>query len=656
MTYSIKKQKKHQKRNKHRIQNKYHTKTSNTRKLRGGDDPLIEATGDGYTGVSNSSIFQDAHGNLGNFVKDELLNTKISMDAKEDYLVNAISESNSQNFEYNSNNGSNERSLKIHKIDLRDSASKENMAALMNENPGINIMHLAARYCMKQFYEAVFKLPVITSDGTDLPEHTKDGLGLTPLHYAVLTNNTKSNRFNTVDFVKFLITHPTRAVNINEQTKYGQTALHMACTKGNFEVVKLLVDNGANMKLFDSKGKTPIHNTSRGNMSSHLEILKYLNTAIIKKEGPKKIPVNIRNNITGYTSLAHAALSGNIDMFKTLLSLGADINNTNNITEDGIFNIQMISDNYRDSIYEFVPERDDLKDQSSESLMFKTIQIMTLFIESGANINHKNKKGNTPLHIILNTYSSPSFHKLKTVTKVDLIKLYMDNGAYPYMKNNDQNVPTCYKKLNSYINPSKNEIDTEATKQMTEYFDTKWGSNSLKYMFENDIEGFKTYLTQTPTIATDVDTTGSTLLHNLVFLHRNTKCVDFINALFEMYPDINLEIKNGNGQTVYDISKERNDTSVNEILLKYTSTKQKNAKQRQEQMNREKMTQEQNQRILKEKDDLLKQEQLRLQQLQQQLANQHSKRKSKTSKRTKSHKPKTSKRRITHRRKQQPIF
>ena len=191
---------------------------------------------------------------------------------------------------------------------------------------------------------------------------------------------------------------------------------------------------------------------------------------------------------------------------------------------------------------------------------------------------------------------------------------------------------------------------------MTEYFDTKWGSNSLKYMFENDIEGFKTYLTQTPTIATDVDTTGSTLLHNLVFLHRNTKCVDFINALFEMYPDINLEIKNGNGQTVYDISKERNDTSVNEILLKYTSTKQKNAKQRQDQMNREKMTQEQNQRILKEKDDLLKQEQLRLQQLQQQLANQHSKRKSKTSKKNKSHKPKTSKRRITHRRKQQPIF
>lgn len=39
---------------------------------------------------------------------------------------------------------------------------------------------------------------------------------------------------------------------------YGNTALHNAVRKGHTKVVKLLLDNGADLKIRNGKGKTPI--------------------------------------------------------------------------------------------------------------------------------------------------------------------------------------------------------------------------------------------------------------------------------------------------------------------------------------------------------------------------------------------------------------
>ena len=45
--------------------------------------------------------------------------------------------------------------------------------------------------------------------------------------------------------------------DVNAQNDYNQTPLHAAAYNGHDEVVKLLIDNGANPNLMDKDGNTP---------------------------------------------------------------------------------------------------------------------------------------------------------------------------------------------------------------------------------------------------------------------------------------------------------------------------------------------------------------------------------------------------------------
>lgn len=77
----------------------------------------------------------------------------------------------------------------------------------------------------------------------------KDSSGYTPLHYAV--------RSSSVQLVRLLI---DAGANVNAQTSAGKaTPLHRAVTRGRPETVKLLLEKGADPKKRDVDGKTPLH-------------------------------------------------------------------------------------------------------------------------------------------------------------------------------------------------------------------------------------------------------------------------------------------------------------------------------------------------------------------------------------------------------------
>ena len=74
--------------------------------------------------------------------------------------------------------------------------------------------------------------------------------GLTPLHYAVLAGH--------IDVMKCLIEH---GAEINALSKVGTTPLHLAVKSGNIDVAKVLIDLGADIDYplgctfnFDEKG------------------------------------------------------------------------------------------------------------------------------------------------------------------------------------------------------------------------------------------------------------------------------------------------------------------------------------------------------------------------------------------------------------------
>ncbi|KAI1065093.1 hypothetical protein LB507_001266 [Fusarium sp. FIESC RH6] len=45
---------------------------------------------------------------------------------------------------------------------------------------------------------------------------------------------------------------------IHAQDRYGETAIHYACENGHLEIVSLLLDHGASIKIIDSHGRSPI--------------------------------------------------------------------------------------------------------------------------------------------------------------------------------------------------------------------------------------------------------------------------------------------------------------------------------------------------------------------------------------------------------------
>ena len=63
--------------------------------------------------------------------------------------------------------------------------------------------------------------------------------GATPLWFSAVRGR--------LDIVKILV---KRGANVNSQTKPSSTPLHAACTNGDYEMVKYLVENNADMELW----------------------------------------------------------------------------------------------------------------------------------------------------------------------------------------------------------------------------------------------------------------------------------------------------------------------------------------------------------------------------------------------------------------------
>lgn len=123
-------------------------------------------------------------------------------------------------------------------------------------------------------------------------------------------------------------------------------ALHWAACQGNLDIVKLLVENHANIDSKDDKGATPLHEAIELN---NLEVAKYLlnqgaDPNICDDQGVlplhfaadrgfleiatlllDKTPIDSKDHC-GVTVLGYAAIKGQKDMVNFLVERGADVN------------------------------------------------------------------------------------------------------------------------------------------------------------------------------------------------------------------------------------------------------------------------------------------------------------------------------------------
>ncbi len=141
---------------------------------------------------------------------------------------------------------------------------------------------------------------------------------------------------------------------INDLNEQGSTPLHSACFGGHLDVVKLLLEKGADVQAVNGGGFTPLHLASYG---GHRDVVQYLlekgadmnatneqmnltaldfaflkelqarklNVAPLLIERGAKFDVNKRNRF-GYTPLDMAIVFDYPEAVKYLIGLGADIN------------------------------------------------------------------------------------------------------------------------------------------------------------------------------------------------------------------------------------------------------------------------------------------------------------------------------------------
>lgn len=121
----------------------------------------------------------------------------------------------------------------------------------------------------------------------DLDFTLPDWQGRQPIHYAA--------EFSQLECLKFLI--ETKNVNINAQDKFGMTALHAACAKGNVDIVNYLLDCKAEM-LSDCLGRTPVEVATA---KAQLEVLQ----AIASKDKSLLTATDSHNrNLAHYAALS----------------------------------------------------------------------------------------------------------------------------------------------------------------------------------------------------------------------------------------------------------------------------------------------------------------------------------------------------------------
>jgi ankyrin repeat protein len=199
-------------------------------------------------------------------------------------------------------------------------------------------------------------------------------------------------------------------VNVKTDDDLQQTGLHISAERGYYEIVKMLLENDADVNIKDYWGGTPIENAFCNEHFEEFKLLVEYNADI-----QTIFPLACSN--IGYSKYVQLMLEKipKINNYVVVLSLRHvyDINTLN----------LLISCNTD------VNERDDDFGYTPLHCADKHPEIMQVLINNGANVNAKCNDGNTPLHLA--SYN----------VQVQPVKVLIQNGADMFIKNNFGRTP-----------------------------------------------------------------------------------------------------------------------------------------------------------------------------------------------------------------------
>jgi ankyrin repeat protein len=264
---------------------------------------------------------------------------------------------------------------------------------------------------------------LLIKKGADI--HARDLEGKTALYLAALRVHTKVATFlrkhgAQLDFVTAIRLGDLREVqrlvkegaDVNSKDIYGGTPLMIAAGTGNLEIVRLLLDNGADINATrDGSDATALMNAVKG---SNVEVVKLL----IEKGADVNTVVEMGDE--NMTAMDFAAISGNVEILKMLIEKDAHFNGALAIAA---------GKGHVEAVKLLIDKGADVNAGGwwgETALMIAAgagqLEAMKLLIEKGAKVNAQNKNGKTALWYAV------------LFGGTEAAELLIENGAVPIEK------------------------------------------------------------------------------------------------------------------------------------------------------------------------------------------------------------------------------
>ena len=214
------------------------------------------------------------------------------------------------------------------------------------------------------------------------------------------------------------------------------TPLHLT---SKLEIVKLLVENGADINKCDGCGQTPLHIYTGGRSLDFLGEIKKENSVKLLSYAIKKgAEINVLDEYN-FSPLHRAVETGNLDVVKVLVENGADVNISSQGKGRGtpIMWIAKIEGNPDIARY-LIDKGADLKVKNTynENLLHLSsgtskdkLDMIRLFIKGNVDINARDNEGRTPLHCAVLRDNK------------EVIATLLSAGADPNAKDNNGKTP-----------------------------------------------------------------------------------------------------------------------------------------------------------------------------------------------------------------------
>jgi ankyrin repeat protein len=258
----------------------------------------------------------------------------------------------------------------------------------LRRSDGLTLLHYAAR----EGHEGLISFLMEKRVNVNI----KNSSGATPLHEAA--------RSGKVSVIKLIL---KEGVDVNAQDASGNSVLHIAVPAENHQaVIKLFLDNGVNPNLRDDHGDTPLHvlvslNRGPDTVRTLFDGNAYNNVVDISAR-----------NVRGQTPLYLAVHENRFTLIPLLLSRGSDIFAADNSGVTPFDYAMKIKGPTLDAL--ITPETAQQKDSAGNTILHLAVKnrgdavIIGKILDRNANINARNRDGDTALHIAARTNQKES--------------------------------------------------------------------------------------------------------------------------------------------------------------------------------------------------------------------------------------------------------